>query len=896
MHSFTARSLTTTLLTLAAVLTARGICGADVNPTPIAVPLIGSQQVASPYPSSIDVVARGGPTQTGPVSIVLHGVTHPCPRDLSIVVVHDDQQFLIMNNVGGCRPMEGTTIEFVDEISAPPIATNQLPNAPPFPDYLRVGPSFSGPQPSMPAPFPTGFMTSGFPPLTLTTNGRWDLYVIDTVAGGRGVIAGGWSIHYDTTLRSSFRQVTLIPRGLFTQGPAATYPIRFDLSGALDTLRASRVSLSVDFSHEKPDDLVMVLQSPAGTALMVLANAGGAINVPGVAIDFDDRATARPPNNGPIPTGSRLFYLPTEWPEAFPAAVPAPGPQPPYRNAFQAFNGEPVRGEWTLWIYDDAQNGVGLLADATLSVETEELPRATITTPAATSTSSQPFVRVEGLLTGADRLGNYATWRVTNGGAYYAAGAFTVDPQTGAIAADIPVRRGANTIQYRGWNTTRASDQSTLQVTVNELTYSLAEGATGQFFDLDVTIANPGATSAPVRVDLLPEAGAPLAHTTAAAVATPLQLRIDDLLPHGAVSTVVRSLDAVPLTVERTMSWDASGYGGHGGGATSPATRWLFAEGSQGFFHTFVLLANDNPTTVEATVRYLLEGGGVVTRVVNVAPRARLTLFAGDVSDLVNRSFGIDITASAPIIAERAMYFSLGTNRIFDGGHESAGVNRTSRRWFLAEGATGTFFDCFVLISNPNATPANVTLTYLLPDGTTIPQMVQLPAASRRTINVERVDPRLASGAVSTLVSADVGIVVERAMYWSSESWREAHNSFGLTEAGLRWGLADGRIGGARGYDTYILLANPNTAPAEVEVRFSRGGTTAIRTYTLAPTSRMNVHPSTDVPELGEGVFSAEIDVLNFQPIAVEKAMYWNAGGVIWAAGANVTATLLPPR
>ena len=34
--------------------------------------------------------------------------------------------------------------------------------------------------------------------------------------------------------------------------------------------------------------------------------------------------------------------------------------------------------------------------------------------------------------------------------------------------------------------------------------------------------------------------------------------------------------------------------GGHGGTAASPAHRWLFAEGSQGFFDTYVLVTNAN--------------------------------------------------------------------------------------------------------------------------------------------------------------------------------------------------------------------------------------------------------------------------------------------------------------
>jgi hypothetical protein len=49
------------------------------------------------------------------------------------------------------------------------------------------------------------------------------------------------------------------------------------------------------------------------------------------------------------------------------------------------------------------------------------------------------------------------------------------------------------------------------------------------------------------------------------------------------------------------------------------------------------------------------------------------------------------------------------------------------------------------------------------------------------------------------------------------------------------------------------------------------------------------------VADLGEGVFSADVQVLNFQPIVVEKSLYWNSGTEIWAAGTGVVATPLPP-
>ena len=65
------------------------------------------------------------------------------------------------------------------------------------------------------------------------------------------------------------------------------------------------------------------------------------------------------------------------------------------------------------------------------------------------------------------------------------------------------------------------------------------------------------------------------------------------------------------------------------------------------------------------------------------------------------------VTAPAPMVAERAMYYSQ-AGQLLAAGHESAGVPAPALQWFLAEGATGDFFDLFVLLANPNPTPATV--------------------------------------------------------------------------------------------------------------------------------------------------------------------------------------------
>ena len=427
-------------------------------------------------------------------------------------------------------------------------------------------------------------------------------------------------------------------------------------------------------------------------------------------------------------------------------------------------------------------------------------------------------------------------------------------------------------------------------------TYYLAEGATGPFWDLDLAIANPNAVSAPITITFLKGDATTVLYNATLRPNSRTTIPVETIagLQNTATSAVVTSTTGLPLVVERSMFWNAGYYGSHGGTAVSgPATKWYFAEGSQTIFDTYVLLANANTTAGTATVQFLVEDPpSVVTRTVALLPTSRTNVVAGEVPELRGKSFSIVVDATVPIIAERAMYF--GPN--WAGGHESIGVTAPATSWFLAEGATGALFDTYVLVGNPNATPANVTLTYLLPSGQTIVRPKVMPANSRLTVPVELEAPALADTAVSTTVTADVPIIVERAMYWPSAAWGEAHNSFGVTETALKWGLAEGRVGFPQAFFTYILLANPNAIAAQVRVTFLRtNGTTVTRDYTVEATSRRNMAVNSDVPELQNEHFSAVIEVLNGQPIAVERAMYNNdAAGTFWAAGTNATAVRLP--
>ena len=268
------------------------------------------------------------------------------------------------------------------------------------------------------------------------------------------------------------------------------------------------------------------------------------------------------------------------------------------------------------------------------------------------------------------------------------------------------------------------------------------------------------------------------------------------------------------------------------------------------------------------------------------------TLAATDVSAVFD--------ADAPIVVERAMYLS-GGGQFWRAGHESAGVTAPTTSWFFAEGATGPYFDLFILLANPGDTDAQVRVTHLLPSGPPEVRTLTLPARSRRTLWVDAEGGPLADTAVSVLVTVDNGvpIVAERAMWWPGDAgtWAEAHNSPGATRTSTRWTVADGRTGGAEDASTFLLIANTSAVAgqARVTLLLADGGTRT-KTIPLAPTSRLNVDVAVEFPDVVGQAFGSVVESVGDTPVQliVERASYWDAGGQPWASGTNTLA--MPER
>jgi hypothetical protein len=425
-------------------------------------------------------------------------------------------------------------------------------------------------------------------------------------------------------------------------------------------------------------------------------------------------------------------------------------------------------------------------------------------------------------------------------------------------------------------------------------------------------LANPDPEPASVLLRFLRDNGVPVSHQVAVPGRGHLALDVHRLpgLEFSTFSTVIEA-DRV-IGVDRTMRWNGGAATHTETAVVAPSTTWHLAEGSTSAdFSLFYLLQNPNPAPVEARIRYLRPSGPPIERTLTLAPNIRVTIPVDAIPELASTDVSAVVTAAAPIIVERAMYFSR-PGQPFTAGHASAGVAAPALEWFLAEGATGSFFDLFVLVSNPNPTPAAIRVDYLALGGGALTKTYTVPAESRFTIWVddEQIPAGsgqrpLANASLSTTVRSTNGVpvVVERSMWWpgpavTADFWYEAHNSPGSTAAATRWVVADVETGGPDGAETYVLIANPSARTGRARIQPVTADGTAFGSaheVDLPPLSRTNVAIGATLTWIGPAA-GVVVDSLGADPVpvVVERATYASPGGLLWTAGANALAAPLP--
>jgi hypothetical protein len=108
------------------------------------------------------------------------------------------------------------------------------------------------------------------------------------------------------------------------------------------------------FSHTRISDLTILLVSPTGKKVQLLANAPGSAAA-ALPLTIADAGAAL--NGDPL---SKIAYRPTVVPST--VLMPAPAPALPYETSFASLIGDDAIGTWSLYIRDNVSGETGLVS------------------------------------------------------------------------------------------------------------------------------------------------------------------------------------------------------------------------------------------------------------------------------------------------------------------------------------------------------------------------------------------------------------------------------------------------------------------------------------------------------------------------------------------------------
>lgn len=299
----------------------------------------------------------------------------------------------------------------------------------------------------------------------------------------------------------------------------------------------------------------------------------------------------------------------------------------------------------------------------------------------------------------------------------------------------------------------------------------------------------------------------------------------------------------------------------------------FFAEGlNDGVFATWLTLANPTANATSALLTFLPAVGDPVPFEVPLPAARRTTLFTAGVPDLPPGPFSVRLDAPDEVTGSRSL--------VWDAGAAGESALKAAPTWYLAEGATFAPFEMFYLVTNPEDHAVDVRVKYLTPAGT-VTRVHRVGPLGRTTIWVDHDAPELAGAEVAGVVSSVDGspIVVERAVYVVGPDgrYRGGHGGSGSSTVSPVWYFAEGAA--LNGVDTYVLVLNPGTEPAEVRVTASTdAGASVSTTRTVAPGSRETVRLA-DLPGLAGASFSIVVESSGGVGVVAERAAWWPTDG-----------------
>ncbi len=181
--------------------------------------------------------------------------------------------------------------------------------------------------------------------------------LLDDGGQNLGTVSFTFTLSASRTFTNS--SVIIIP----DNGKATNYPSTLTVAS---TGTVSKVTVTIkQLAHTFPEDIDMLLVSPAGQKIKLMSDAGAGNSITNVTLIFDDSAPGLPFSTA-ITSGT---YHATDFPPG--DSFPTPAPAGPYGTNLAVLNSVDPNGTWSLYVFDDANGDQGRVNGGwTLDIQT----------------------------------------------------------------------------------------------------------------------------------------------------------------------------------------------------------------------------------------------------------------------------------------------------------------------------------------------------------------------------------------------------------------------------------------------------------------------------------------------------------------------------------------------
>ena len=229
------------------------------------------------------------------------------------------------------------------------------------------------------------------------------------------------------------------------------------------------------------------------------------------------------------------------------------------------------------------------------------------------------------------------------------------------------------------------------------------------------------------------------------------------------------------------------------------------------------------------------------------------------------------------------------------------------KAYYFAEGYTGTGTSEFLSLTNPSATAANISITYLFEHAASRTRAYNVPAQSQKVLNINaEVGP---NQAVAMIVQGNQPFVAERSMYTQKGSFVGASDSVGSSQLSSTWYFAEANT--TPGWNTLLAVLNPSTKPVTINVTYlwsARGRTGSLprsHSYTVAAQARGTIvlNENASNQQFGMSITASAVVLIERPEYLVASAMRGGSSVIgatapqtHWYFGAGNTASGISER